>query len=153
MTDLNNSLPELGQLLEQRLAVVGTLAESLEASRFALGSNDAEAIARGAAHQAELCRQWSQLENELRLQGARRRTAQAHSATAGSPEETRSAQLASEWVALSARIRYLARVHWSLLRHMQRSLAVWNHVAASCAPTYAPARGLLEQDRPMRVGG
>ncbi len=153
MTDLDNSLPELGQLLEQRLAVVGTLAESLEASRFALGRNDAEAIARGAAHQAELCRQWSRLENELRRQASPRRATHSRSASADSPEEARSAQLASEWEALSARIRYLARVHWSLLRHMQRSLAVWNNVAASCAPTYSPAPGLLDQERPMRAGG
>jgi hypothetical protein len=40
----------------------GKLAESMELSSLALARNDAEAIARGAAHQAELCRQWSCLE-------------------------------------------------------------------------------------------
>ena len=152
MTDLDNSLPELGQLLEQRLAVVGTLAESLEGSRLALGRNDAEAIARGAAHQAELCRQWSRLENELRLQAGGRRPVQARGAGAGSPEEARSAQLASEWAALSAHIRYLTRVHWSLLRHMQRSLAVWSRVAASCEPTYAPVSSLNAPPPQPRAG-
>jgi len=139
MNDLDNPLPELAKLLEQRLAVVGTLAESLEASRLALGQNDAEAIARGAAHQAELCRQWSSLEEQLRAQAARRRIQPVGAASTASPEAERSAQLQTEWEALATRIRYLTRVHWSLLRHMQRSLAVWNRVVASCAVTYTPA--------------
>jgi hypothetical protein len=66
MTDRDISLPELSLLIEQRLALVRNLAESLEASTPALVRNDVEAIARGAAHQAELCRQWSHLEDELR---------------------------------------------------------------------------------------
>ena len=71
MTDLNNSLPELGQLLEQRLAVVGTLAESLEVEPLGAGAKRRGSDRAGAAHQAELCRQWSQLEDELRLQAGR----------------------------------------------------------------------------------
>ena len=152
MNDLDNSLPELAKLLEQRLAVVGTLAESLEASRLALGRNDAEAIARGAAHQAELCRQWSRLEEQLRAQAARRRILPVGAAFTASPEAERSAQLEAEWEALSTRIRYLTRVHWSLLRHMQRSLAVWNRVVASCAPTYSPAPGMVAIEAHLRVG-
>jgi len=152
MNDLDNSLPELAKLLEQRLAVVGTLAESLEASRLALGRNDAEAIARGAAHQAELCRQWSRLEEQLRAQAARRRILLASSIPAGPSEAERSAQLEAEWATLSTRIRYLTRVHWSLLRHMQRSLAVWNRVVASCAPTYSPSTGLAAIETRLRAG-
>jgi len=152
MNDLHNSLPEVAKLFEQRIAVVGTLAESLEASRQALGRNDAEAIARGAAHQAELCRQWSQLEEQLRAQAARRRARPASSVAADSAEAERSAQLAAEWEALSKRIRYLTRVHWSLLRHMQRSLAVWNRVVAGCAPTYSPPAGLVAIEARPRAG-
>lgn len=152
MNDLDNSLPELAKLLGQRLAVVGTLAESLEASRLALGRNDAEAIARGAAHQAELCRQWSHLEEQLRAQAARRRIQPAGAAPADSPGAERSAQLEADWQALATRIRYLTRVHWSLLRHMQRSLAVWSRVAASCAPTYAPMAGLTAPQPHPRAG-
>jgi len=152
MNDLDNSLPELAKLLEQRLAVVGTLAESLEASRLALGRNDAEAIARGAAHQAELCRQWSRLEEQLRSQAGRRRALGAPSVPAGSAEAERSAQIEAEWEALSKRIRYLTRVHWSLLRHMQRSLAVWNRVAASCALTYSPPASMAAVEARPRAG-
>ena len=143
MNDLDNPLPELAKLLEQRLAVVGTLAESLEASRLALGRNDAEAIARGAAHQAELCGQWSRLEEQLRAQSARHRIQPVGAASSASTEAARSAQLQAEWEALTRRIRYLTRVHWSLLRHMQRSLAVWNRVVASCAPTYTPVASAI----------
>jgi len=142
MDDLDNSLPNLGKLLEQRLAVVGSLAESLEASRLAFRRNDAEAIARGAAHQAELCRHWSQLEDRLRSQAARLRRLPADHAPAEPPDTARSARLAAEWAALSTRIQYLTRVHRSLLRHMQRSLAVWNHVMAEYAPTYSPGQCL-----------
>ena len=73
MGDLDNSLDEQAKLLEQRLSVVGMLANSLQESRMAFRQNDAEAIARGAAHQAELCRQWSCLEYQLRAEASRRR--------------------------------------------------------------------------------
>jgi hypothetical protein len=152
MNDLDNSLPELTKLLDQRLAVVGTLAESLEASRLALGRNDAEAIARGAAHQAELCRQWSHLEEQLRAQAARRRIQAPAAAAADAPDAERSLQLETDWQALATRIGYLTRVHWSLLRHMQRSLAVWSRVAASCAPTYAPVASFTVPQPNPRAG-
>lgn len=51
MNDLDASLPRLSQLIEQRLVLLRSLAESLESSTLALAHNDAEAIARGAAHQ------------------------------------------------------------------------------------------------------
>jgi len=152
MEELDQLLPELAILLDQRLAVVGRLAESLEASRLALGRNDAEAIARGAAHQAELCRQWRQLEEQLRIQAERHRNASIAAPSADSLEAARSAELAAEWASLSARIRYLARVHCSLLRHMQRSLAVWNRVVAACAPTYTPAPELFQAGARPRAG-
>jgi hypothetical protein len=142
MNGLDNSLPQLAKILEQRFAVVGSLAQSLEAGRLVLGSNDAAAIARGAAHQAELCRQWARLEEQLRAQAARRRLRTVETPPQASPETERLAQLEAEWEALSTRIRYLTRVHWSLLRHMQRSLAIWSRVIDTCAPTYTPAAGV-----------
>ncbi len=72
MDNIDTSLPELSKLIEQRLALLRSLAESLEFSSLALVQNDAEAIARGAAHQAELCRQWSALEEALRHETGRR---------------------------------------------------------------------------------
>jgi hypothetical protein len=155
MNDFDNSLPHLGKLLAERLAVVGTLADSLEASRLAFRRNDAEAIARGAAHQAELCRQWSRLEDRLRAQAAQRLKSSpipAQSIAGYNSDAARSTELAVEWDALSARIRYLTRVHRSLLRHMQRSLAVWNHIVASGALTYSPPCG-LSREMPVRAGG
>jgi hypothetical protein len=143
MNGLDNSLPELAKILEQRIAVVGSLAESLETGRLALGSNDASAIARGAAHQAELCRQWARLEEQLRAEAARRRLRTVAVPLQEFPDGERSAQLESEWEALSTRIRYLGRVHWSLLRHMQRSLAIWSRVIDTCAPTYTPTSGVV----------
>lgn len=136
MSDLSNSLPQMAKLLEQRLALVERLAESLEASRWLLGRNDAEAIARGAAHQAELCRQWSLLEEQLRTESLTIKS----SSLAQDPCFTgQSAELAAKWEALSCRLRHLTRVHWSLLRHMQRSLGVLNGIINRAAPTYSAA--------------
>ncbi len=158
MNNADNSLTELSRLLERRLALVGTLATSLEASRLALIRNDAEAIARGAAHQAELCHQWSQLEDQLRFEAARR-TARARSGPnagfpndAGFSNEERGIQLDAEWQAIGKRIRHLTRVHRSLLRHMQRSLAVVKRVVDSCAPTYTACATSGEPVLQLRAG-
>jgi hypothetical protein len=146
MDDIDTSLPKLSQLIEQRLVLLRSLAESLESSTLALARNDAEGIARGAAHQAELCRQWSGLEDELRGE-ARRRLASSSAGPSGvTPETEHSARLEAEWETLGARIRYLTRVHWSLLRHLERSLAVLSRVVGSCASTYTPDPGLLRPE-------
>ncbi len=105
--------------------------------------NDAEAIARGAAHQAELCRQWSCSKTSCAAEAGRRSAPPSADASGSSLEAEHSARLQAEWETLGARIRYLTRVHWSLLRHLQRSLAVLNRVVDSCAPTYTPDPGLL----------
>jgi hypothetical protein len=152
MDNLDTSLPELGKLIEQRLALVRSLAESLEFSSLALVRNDAEAIARGAAHQAELCRQWSDLEEELRREAGRRSAPPTAGASGNSYKTGQSARLQAEWQALATRIRYLTRVHWSLLRHLERSLAVLNRVVDSCAPTYTPDPGLLRREVRLRAG-
>jgi len=146
MDDIATSLPQLSRLIEQRLELVRSLAESLESSSQALAKNDAEAIARGAAHQAELCRQWSHLEDELRRRAGR--SFRLRSADASNLPREHSARLQSEWETLGARIRYLTRVHWSLLRHLQRSLAVLNRVVDSCAATYTPDPSLLRASLP-----
>ncbi|MGA3092981.1 MAG: flagellar export chaperone FlgN [Terriglobales bacterium] len=147
MDDIDTSVPELTKLIEARLALLRRLAESLESSTLALTKNDAEAIARGAAHQAELCRRWSCLEDELRRETAQH-TADSHD---GSDRE-HSARLQTEWQMLGNRIRHLTRVHCSLLRHLQRSLAVLNRVVDSCAPTYTPNPRLLRADVRLRAG-
>src|ERR1700674_815516 len=164
MDNIETSLPELSKLIEQRLALLRSLAESLEFSSLALVQNDAEAIARGAAHQAELCRQWSALEEKLRREAGPRRASPAPSAgaagnspqnsslQANSPKTGQSARLQAEWETLAVRIRYLTRVHWSLLRHLERSLAVLNRVVDSCAPTYTPDPGLLRTEARLRAG-
>ena len=165
MDNIETLLPELSKLIEQRLALLRSLAESLEFSSLALVQNDAEAIARGAAHQAELCRQWSVLEEELRREAGRRSaspspsagasgsSAQTNSLQASSATTGQSARLQAEWETLAVRIRYLTRVHWSLLRHLERSLAVLNRVVDSCAPTYTPDPGLLRTEVRLRAGG
>ena len=145
MDDIGTSLPELSKLVEHRLALLRRLAESLEGSTLALVRNDAEAIARGAAHQAELCRQWSRLEDELRREAGRSAPPPV-GVFRNSPETEHSARLQAEWETLGTRIRYLTRVHWSLLRHLERSLAVLNRVVDSCAPTYTPDPGLLRTE-------
>ena len=162
MDKIETSLPELSKLIEQRLALLRSLAESLEFSSLALVQNDAEAIARGAAHQAELCRQWSLLEEELRREAGRRsvppsavasgNSSQTNSLQPNSLQTGQSARLQAEWEMLAARIRYLTRVHWSLLRHLERSLAVLNRVVDSCAPTYTPDPGLLRTEVRLRAG-
>jgi hypothetical protein len=162
MDNLETSLPGLSKLIEQRLKLLRSLAESLEVSGLALVQNDAEGIARGAAHQAELCRQWSNLEEELRREadqisgppspGASGNFPQTNFLQPNSPKTGQSARLQAEWETLAARIRYLTRVHWSLLRHLERSLAVLNRVVDSCAPTYTPDPGLLRTEVRLRAG-
>ena len=147
MDDFDTSIPELSKLIEQRLALLRRLAESLESSSLALARNDAEAIARGAAHQAERCRQWSRLEGELRREAGTRSAAPPTAGAPGNfPGTEHSARLQAEWETLGARIRYLTRVHWSLLRHLQRSLAVLNRVVDGCGLTYTPNPGLLRTE-------
>src|SRR6266852_6299520 len=106
MNEIETSLPGLSKRIEQRLALLRTLAESLESSTLALARNDAEAIARGAAHQAELCLQWSRLEDDLRCERARgslllavpASTLRAATAVSSdSPEFANSALLQAEW--------------------------------------------------------
>ncbi|MGD0212147.1 MAG: flagellar export chaperone FlgN [Terriglobales bacterium] len=155
MDKRDTPLPEiakLAHLIDQRLALLRSLANSLESGTPALARNDAEAIARGAAHQAELCRQWSRLEDEFRREAAKRPRPRSHDAPGISPESEHSAQLKAEWETLGARIRYLTRVHWSLLRHLERSLAVLNRVVDSCGSTYSPDPGLLRTDVRLRSG-
>src|SRR6202022_4479182 len=86
MDNNETSLPEFSKLIEQRLALLRSLAESLEGSSLALVQNDAEAIARGAAHQAELCRQWSALEEELRREAGGRSAPLSAGASGISPQ-------------------------------------------------------------------
>jgi hypothetical protein len=146
MDDIDTSLPKLSQLIEQRLVLLRSLAESLESSTLALARNDAEAIARGAAHQAELCRQWSGLEDDLCREAGRRLPSSSAGASGHAPETEHSARLEAEWETLGSRIRYLTRVHWSLLRHLERSLAVLSRVVDSCASTYTPDPGLFRPE-------
>jgi hypothetical protein len=176
MNGKDTSLPELSKLIEERLGLVGSLAESLELSSGALVRNDAEAIARGAAHQAELCRQWSCLEGKLSREAARYiaptsagapsvSTPSAGIPGASLPEASskdssgefgaveHSARLQAEWEALSARIRYLTRVHCSLLRHLQRSLAVLERVVDSCESTYTPGPRVMRTEAGPQAGG
>lgn len=162
MNIADNSLLELSALLDQRLALVGTLATSLEASQLALIRNDAEAIARGAAHQAELCYQWSRLEDRLRTEAARGVAAPSARSSDGerssscdaehSSDSEHSVHLEAEWRELCKRIRYLTRVHWSLLRHLQRSLGILKRVVDSCEPTYTPSPCFVEPRVPVGAG-
>ncbi len=137
-------LPQFDSPIEERNSIMRELAACLEKTQSSLVRNDVEAIARGAAHQAELCRQWSGLESELRNRSFPRPA----SGSAQDPHEvsaagSRSAELQAEWEILRARIYHLARVHWSLLRHLERSLNVLRQVAESCAVTYTPDAKLL----------
>ena len=175
MNGKDTSLPELSKLIEERLGLVGSLAESLELSSGALVRNDAEAIARGAAHQAELCRQWSCLEGKLRREAARyiapasAAAPSVSTSSAGIPAASlpgaslkdssrefvavaHSVRLQAEWEALSARIRYLTRGHCSLLRHLQRSLAVLERVVDSCESTYTPGPRVMRTEAALRTG-
>jgi hypothetical protein len=140
-----------GDLLSTRLLLLRDLANSLESSQHALAYNDAELITRGAARQAELCRQWSLLEDQLR----RKAETQAHSQESvpqHSSENSPSAQIELEFAAITARIRHLTRVHCSLLRHLQRSLAILGHLVDARAPTYSPELNLV-RDGPRPQAG
>jgi hypothetical protein len=141
-----------GDLIATRVVLLRDLAQSLEVSQFALARNDAEMIARGAARQAELCRQWSHLEDQLRRESEQRPLPSTKPVAYRSPEALSSAQFEREFAALSVRIRHLTRVHCSLLRHLQRSLAIVAHVVESCAPTYAPELTLLRAETRPQAG-
>lgn len=154
MKNIVNSLPEFLQLIEDRLVLLRTVAESLEFSNLALAQNDVEAIARGAAHQAELCRQWSFLEDKLRVEAGRRATRRARGVSTVSPAQSvAAAGPQAEWETLRARIAYLTRMHCSLLRHLERSLAVLQRVVDGCAPTYRPDARTLRTGQQLQIGG
>ncbi len=158
MTPTGTPQSEFSELIEQRFTLVRSLAESLELSTMALARNNAEGIARGAAHQAELCRHWSELETELSAARLRNLSPASDRASESCPESSAdssprslhssaaaqlSGQWEAEWETLAARIRFLTRVHWSLLRHLERSLAVLHRVVDTCANTYTPETGLV----------
>jgi len=148
-----NTVPsQPGDLIATRVVLLRDLVQSLEVSQIALARNDAERITRGAARQAELCRQWSLLEDQLRRGCEQRPPRSAGSAADPSPKALSSAQLEREFAALSVRIRHLTRVHCSLLRHLQRSLAIVAHVVESCAPTYSPDLTLLRAETRPQAG-
>jgi hypothetical protein len=132
-----------GDLISTRLFLLRNLADSLEISQLALSANDAEKIARGAAHQAELCRQWSLLEDQLRRESDRGSLSLVDTPARPSQPLSPSTDHNREFEALTIRIRHLTRVHCSLLRHLQRSLAILAHRAEAHAPTYAPELNLL----------
>lgn len=144
---MDTPLHRTGDLLSSRLQLLRELAGSLESSQGALASNDAERIARGAAHQAELCRQWRQMEERLQRDPVIQST--SSQATDTSP----SGQIVMEFKALTARIRHLTRVHDSLLRHLQRSLAILGHLADSGAATYTPELKPVSDDPRPLAGG
>ena len=131
----------LTDLLSNRLILLSDLVRSLELSQIALTQNDAEKIARGASRQAELCRHWSLLEEELR-----------RSASSPTPRSSASSQIEEEFSALIARIHHLTRVHCSLLRHLQRSLSILAHTVQSCSPTYAPVSNSLRSEPRPQAG-
>src|SRR5215468_5123216 len=133
---MDHTLPTLADLQAMRVLLLRKLADSMEVSQFALARNDGEMVARGAAHQAELCRQWSQLEEQLRSKADQRRGQSVETELCSSEGRRQSQRLESEFAALTSRIRHLARVHWSLLRHLQRSLTILGRAVESCAPTY-----------------
>jgi hypothetical protein len=141
-----------GDLIATRLLLLRDLVQSLEVSQFALTRNDVEMITRGAARQAELCRQWSLLEGQLRRESEKHPLRSTEPAACLSPGALSSAQFEQEFAALNARIRHLTRVHCSLLRHLQRSLAIVAHVVESCAPTYAPDLTLLRAETRPQAG-
>lgn len=153
MDDISTTRTELDMLIEDRLAVLRNLSASLEFGTAALVKNDAEAIARGAAHQAELCRQWSCLEDELRRQTAKTTRPRLNIVSSDLAQGRKSARLQADWEELSVRIRYLTRVHSSLLRHLQRSLAILHRVVDTCAFTYTPDPAMLRTVVPLQVIG
>ena len=145
-----NSVPcQPGELMEMRVGLLRDLVQSLEVSQFALARNDAEVIARGAAHQAELCRQWSLVEDQLHRASESRPAQPTESAADPSPNASPVVHLEKEFAALGARIGHLTRVHCSLLRHLNRSLAIVAHVVDSCSPTYTPEFTQRPETRPQ----
>ena len=150
MDIIDASLPEFSRLVERRVELLRDLADSLESSSLLLARNDAEGIAHGASHQAELCRQWSVLEEELRRRAGQRSALTDAPANFGETEHL--ARLQAEWETIGQRIRYLARVHWSLLRHLNRSLAVLNRIVGGCSSMYAPDPDLLRRELHRDVG-
>jgi hypothetical protein len=140
---MDASVTQPGDLISTRLFLLRDLAASLEVSQLALSENDAEKIARGAAHQAELCRQWSLLEDQLRRESDRGSLSLVDARARSSQPPSPSTDHSREFEGLTIRIRHLTRVHCSLLRHLQRSLAIVAHMADAHAPTYAPELNLL----------
>lgn len=134
-----------------RVLLLRDLVQSMEVSQFALARNDAEKIALGAARQAELCRQWNLLEDQLQRDS--RSKLRSTQPAKLSTEPLSSTKVEQEFAALTVRIRHLTRVHCSLLRHLQRSLAILVNVVDSCAPTYTADLTVLHAETRPQAGG
>jgi len=150
---MDELLTPSSSLIATRLQVLRDLAQSLEVSQVALARNDAEMIARGAAHQAELCRRWSLLEDQLLRKPDQRPLPSTEAIAQHSSEGLPSAHIEQEFAALTARIRHLTRVHCSLLRHLQRSLAILGHLMDARAPTYSLELNLVHAEPRPQAGG
>jgi len=142
-------------LLEQQLAVMRSLATSLEQSQKFILTLDSPQLERHVAQQQDLCRQWRELQGvavSTPRSGAYLPAPIAHE-TPGTtvPSSERRSALVQEVSQVERQIRHLNRVHAALLKYMHRSMTVLANLLSVSDHTYARPK-LDHHPAPARSG-
>lgn len=132
------------ELLECRLALLGSLAEALSAARLDVVSLDITGLEERVREQERLCREIRTLDSELdrvQKQCGARVAAGSNRASAGGDAETPEAQRCRETIERLARVqskvKQLNQEHQALLRRSRRTVNALLNSYHSFAMTYA----------------
>ena len=127
-------------LLEQRIALLGNLAESLTFARESLGTLDINSLEARIAMQQQLCTQISALDSEIdRVQ--RQCSATIHGATGtsgnSSAQDSRMRDTLARLHAVQSNVKHLNEAHQVLLQRSRRTLGALLNSYRCFSATYA----------------
>jgi flagellar biosynthesis/type III secretory pathway chaperone len=138
---MNQELTSSVELFERRLALMRTLASSLEQVQHAVVRSDLRGMDDHTAKQREICQALHR--NSKRGESCPQKLRLNLAEGAVSPEmQRRCRTLAEELSEVEMRVSQLNRVYGGLLRRAQRTLQIFQRVLASSANTYAPPKCL-----------
>jgi hypothetical protein len=114
---------------EQRLKLLGQLAQSLEEAQRAIVRSDLPGLKQETLIQAQLCAEWRRLEA----------ADCAPAADASDQARTSYLQIEKQTRQIERRVRHLVRVHAALLRGARQSLGVMANLLLRADGTYEPS--------------
>jgi hypothetical protein len=147
---MNAELSSCFDRLERRFALMRSLAGELEQAQRAVLASDLEAITWHTAQQQELCEALRALEmGDISGNGdlCRGRPDCLPENTVSAAVQQRWTVLCEELAEVERQVSHLNRVHATLLRGAQRTLAIFSRLLASSQVTYtAPTLGRQQPD-------